>query len=594
MNAATLSARPDGDARGGDPASVDRVALVTARLTTLRQAGDVPAMSQVLRDIEELTRGEHQSLRQLTRSVMKDLALTQRLLRLVNSSLYRPSGHDAVSTVSRALQVLGLDTVRSLALSLKLFERLGRGRTAERLSDEFIRSTFAAAASRLLLAPGTRLWEEAGLAALFHRLGQVLVINHLPDEARQLDERELGRLSRTGQRQRACEVLGMSFEQLGHAVGQAWGLPEVLLQGLLRSDVRGPVPACTSAEFTVKVAAGLAVELCEAIDSHGPGPSEALDALIARYGPSLGLDGEAVVAVIVDARRTTVEVAKAMGIDMATTPFGRRLLGVDPPLGAGGGDADVGDRAQAPDDAHAGGRAEAGGDAAAHDGELTIAAEADAAPPAPPVPSAPPVQLPPSAPPVQLPPPAPPEAARAPDAAALAARASRELAACVADLAILLAEGASSARVIRRALEGLHGALGADRAWFASPDTRETALFARAAVGRAGARDLAGARIALQAPVDLLAAAVARDADLMIPDATLPGIATRLPAWMRGPDAPASLLLLPLRDAGRTLGVLYADRSAPGGFPVDELGMRLLRALRCQLALTLREPASTA
>jgi HD-like signal output (HDOD) protein len=567
----------------------DRVGLVTSRLATLREAGDVPAMSQVLRDIEELTRGEHQNLRQLTRSVMKDLALTQRLLRLVNSSLYRPSGHEAVSTVSRALQVLGLDTVRSLALSLKLFERLGRGRTAERLSDEFTRSTFAAAASRQLLAPGTRLWEEAGLAALFHRLGQVLVINHLPEEARQLDDRQLGRLSRIQRRERVCAVLGMSFEQLGHAVGTAWGLPEVLLEGLLRSEVRGPVPLCTSEAFTVRVAAGLAVELCEAVDSHGPGPSEALDALSARYGPSLGLKGEAIPTVIVDARRTTIDVARAMGIEITTTPFGRRLLGLDPPLGPetlGGHPVSPGGEAGEPREvgeagmAGMAGAAGAAGEAGEAGEILDAARDGDDSSHPEPLESAPA--------------PGSPQAVEDPPAPPPADHASRELAACVADVAILLAEGASSPRVVRRALEGLHGALGSDRAWFASPDARETALFARAAIGRAGAEDLASVRITLQAPADLLAAAVARQVDLMIPDATAPGIASRLPGWMRGAPPPGSLLLLPLRDAGRTLGVLYADREATGGFVIDELGMRLLRALRCQLAQTLREPASVA
>lgn len=576
MTVAT-TARAAPRTRSSQAAPPDPVGLVTVRLATLCEAGDVPAMSQVLRDIEELTRGEHQNLRQLTRSVMKDLALTQRLLRLVNSSMYRPSGHDAVSTVSRALQVLGLDTVRSLALSLKLFERLGRGRTAERLSDEFTRSTFAAAASRLLLAPGTRLWEEAGLAALFHRLGQVLVINHLPDEARQLDDRQLERLPRIPQRERVCEVLGMSFEQLGHAVGTAWGLPDVLLQGLLRSEVRGPVPPCTSEEFTVRVAAGLAVELCEAIDSHGPGPSEALDALGVRYGPSLGLGGEAIATVIVDARRTTIEVARAMGIEITATPFGRRLLGLDPPLGPQTlGEpcgkprddiSDVGDVGDISDVGDVGEMLDAadGGDESSQPEALGSAAA-------------------PALPPSNQDPPAPPASEHT----------SRELAACVADVAILLAEGASSPRVVRRALEGLHAALGSDRAWFASPDARETALFARAAVGRTGAGDLASVRIALQAPADLFAAAVARQADLMIPDATAPGIVSRLPGWMRAAKPPGSLLLLPLRDAGRTLGVLYADREATGGFAIDELGMRLLRALRCQLAQTLREPANVA
>jgi HD-like signal output (HDOD) protein len=609
----------------GSPGGRDRIALVTRRLASLREAGDMPAMSQVLRDIEELTRGENQNLRQLTRSVMKDLALTQRLLRLVNSSLYRPSGHEAVSTVSRALQVLGLDTVRSLALSLKLFERLGRGRTAARLSDEFTRSTFAAAASRLLLAPGTRLWEEAGLAALFHRLGQVLVINHLPEESRRLDQAGLERLPRAAQRELACEVLGMSFEQLGHAVGQAWGLPEVLLQGLLRSPVRGPVPPCSSPEFTVRVAAGLAVELGEAVDSHGPDPSPAIDALAARYGGSLGLGGAGIVEVVTRARTATVEVGRAMGIEVATTPFGRRLLGLEQPLGGGaqtgsidesggaqtgsidefGGAIGAGPIADAQAAANADADIGAGGE---HEGEWPSATEgATEAQPAaegpaigdspdslatepgreshdrpgrsgePAVEAEIVAELP------ARPRPEPSEAA-----------ATRELAACVADLAILLADGAAAPRLIRRGLEGIHAALDCDRVLFASPDARGSALFGRFVAGAMAHEDLAATRIPLDGPSDLLSAAVARGADLLITDASAAGVATRLPTWLRGRAAPTAFLLLPLRDGGQVLGAVYADRAARGGFAIDDLGQRLLRALRCQLALALREPANVA
>jgi hypothetical protein len=106
--------------------------------------------------------------------------------------------------------------------------------------------------------------------------------------------------------------------------------------------------------------------------------------------------------------------------------------------------------------------------------------------------------------------------------------------------------------------------------------------------------ELAAARIALDGSSDLLSAAVARGADLLITDAMAAGVTSRLPTWLRGRAAPTAFLLLPLRDGGQILGAVYADRAARGGFAIDDLGQRLLRALRCQLALALREPANVA
>ena len=153
------------------------------------------------------------------------------MLRLANSSAYRPAGQEPVSTVTRALMVLGLDTVRTIAVSLLLFENLRSVSRAVPLRDEFVRATVACSIARSVLTPGTRVCEEAGLAAMFHRLGQVMVLHHLPQPAAELQALATPNQTHLQADRHARRVLGVSYEDLGHAVAQSWGFPDVLLQG---------------------------------------------------------------------------------------------------------------------------------------------------------------------------------------------------------------------------------------------------------------------------------------------------------------------------------------------------------------------------
>lgn len=562
----------------------------------IRSGGDLPAMGKAVREVSQLVAGDRQNLAAVARAVMKDTALSQRLMRLVNSALYRAPSAEPVSTVSRALQMLGMDALRSLALSLVMFERLGQSRIATRLSDEFIRATLASLMARSVLTPGSRLWEEAGLAAMFHRLGQVLVLCHLPDESARLIERAPDEPRPQVARETALAVLGVTCEDLGHALGEAWGFPPVLLSGLLRSAVRGPVPPCHNFELTVRVAANLGVEICEMVDEHGPVDGQAHQALADRYHAALGLSGQAMQAALAQATVHTREIGLAMGVDMTRTPFGRRLLGLDPgraraeglpasgdgqPAEAPGSTTDEPAPAASeactphPDDAIA--LEDSGRQPADEPASSEAVAQGDQDHPCTPVGAAPPTPI------------AAPQAPGAEDPLDTTRRIGA-LADTLAELSAMLCRGDQGAAAVRIVIERLLTVLACRRVVFASWDANRQHLVGRFGVGEIEPGLLRLFRIPAGDEGHLLSMAVARGVDLHIAQAGSPRVSAGLSAWHRRHYAPGSFLMLSVVLDGRTEAIVYADKATPAGFEFDEATNALMRALRNQTALALAAP----
>jgi HD-like signal output (HDOD) protein len=106
--------------------------------------------------------------------VLQDYGLAQKLLRLVNTLAY--AQHGQVTTVSRAVLLMGFDRVRSVAMGLMLFERLQAEAKTPALLDALNMSFYSAVLGRSI-AEETRLAdrEETFITALFHNLGRTLV-----------------------------------------------------------------------------------------------------------------------------------------------------------------------------------------------------------------------------------------------------------------------------------------------------------------------------------------------------------------------------------------------------------------------------------
>jgi hypothetical protein len=81
-------------------------------LRRMRLKSDFPSLSESISRINRLASSDRQNVGALSDAILRDVALTQKILRMVNSSIYKGLGGGSVSTISRAIMIVGYDAVR--------------------------------------------------------------------------------------------------------------------------------------------------------------------------------------------------------------------------------------------------------------------------------------------------------------------------------------------------------------------------------------------------------------------------------------------------------------------------------------------------
>ena len=253
-------------------------------LRRMQRKKDFPTISSTLADINRLAAEDaNASADQLANVILRDLALTSKLLKLVNSAFY---GHRTaeITSISQAVVFLGIDTVRMTANSLTLFGHL-RG-DSEVLKDSMIKAFLSGLIARHL-AKRAKLpdIEEAFICGMCQNLGENLVIYYFPDEFAEITEqRKAKKLDKTAA---SRGVLGVSYADLGAAVAATWSLPQSILDaikgGRATTAASDPEPLRDLAVFSAR--------LCDLFSSDAPtDASDALAKLVDEYAERTGLD----------------------------------------------------------------------------------------------------------------------------------------------------------------------------------------------------------------------------------------------------------------------------------------------------------------
>ncbi len=197
----------------------------------MRRSGNFPSISKYITEInKKLTSTEkYASTSDLSNIVLKDYALTTKLLRLVNSA-FHGTATGPINTISRAIVLLGFEQVRMAATSIIFFEHLQGRKNVEELKDSAVSSFASALFARKL---GEKLpinTEEAFVCAMFQNMGKHLVIFHLPDEYKEI-KRTMGRKG-VDEQVASRIVLGKTYNDLGIEIAEAWNFSEKIRNGM--------------------------------------------------------------------------------------------------------------------------------------------------------------------------------------------------------------------------------------------------------------------------------------------------------------------------------------------------------------------------
>lgn len=521
-------------------------------LRRMRLHGDFPALSDSVTRIQRVTASENEGLHSLSTEILKDVALTQKLLRLVNTAHFRHVGAGEISTVSRATALIGFAGIRNMALSVVLLEHMKDQTHASRMKELFLQALLTGTLVDQL-SPPTREREEAFLGGMMSHLGRMMAEYYFPEEAAQVRQRA----ARSGLRDTgdapdemrvAADVLGLSYDDLGLGVAQAWGLPDSLRRIMMvpREEVPGRLvePPIERMRWRVR-ASGEIVHLL--METDPAQVEQRVMALGERFSRALDMKPEDFGSALKVARQHMSEMAATLKIEPAAQAKARRLMHAEPPaaaaMAAPGAVSDA--TIVSPQQTRPAAAAKI---ETAHDATVVMAA----------------------------PPPS-------------HAQAEAMLSATIADVTTTMAADTFKLNeVLGKILGTIHQGLGLDHVVFCLRDARTGLLAGRIGLGPGG--DVLAKRFIVDArgpqPADLFAAACLKGADTVIADGRAANLAARLPAWYRA--APAqSFLLLPMMLKGAPFAMIYADRRH-SAIDFGERELTLLRTLRNQAVMAFK------
>lgn len=194
---------------------------------------DLSVLAGTLRELNRTTRNEEAHVRQLSRIILRDPNLTSRVLKVANSALYKLAGNP-ITTISRAIVVLGFTIVRDIAVSLKIMDSLLNQSAQDELMDQLANSYHAAMQAKTIARYCSASdQEEVFIAALLRHVGLSSFLSCGGPEAEEYAEKVAEGMDSS----RAAEkVLGFDFERLTLALTRAWSLGDLLTEVVTKGD----------------------------------------------------------------------------------------------------------------------------------------------------------------------------------------------------------------------------------------------------------------------------------------------------------------------------------------------------------------------
>ncbi len=498
---------------------------------------EFPALAESIRTLNRLSEDADEDLGRLAQVIIRDFALTNKILKVVNSACY---GHFSgkIGTISRAIVVLGIKRIKSLAASLILFEHLHDKTRQTALKNEVSASVFSATLARQAAEDSDQeLSEEGFLCGMLHNLGRILVTYYLPEENQELERLQCQESLNEELAER--RVLGMTRQQLGIAVARHWNFPRQIISGMQRADPAKP-GNLKNVEVRLRLIANFANEATRILTDPDRDPEQPLKDLLKAYRMGLAISPKRFEVMVQNARREFSEFSSSLGYTVAEGLFVRRLVGSESRETGPVADTEV------------------------ISGTARLEAEVvEHASPAP----GPLLEVQPALP---------------GDCESLLTEGLQEV------TAMLLDEQAKPGQVCNVVLETFYRAVGFQRILLCMQDPRRNEYTARFGFGSHIDKLIEGFHFPVRYSANVFHAALKNGVDVYIADSNDPVIGNDLPDWYRSLDSGGSFIVLPLVVNQKPLGLIYGAHSQPHALELGGRCLNLVKALRNQIMLAFK------
>lgn len=302
----------DDDSESSDSTESSTVDFLLRRM---KRKKDFPAVSSHITEISQKSSTSGvSSATELSNVILKDFALTTKVVRLVNSSFYGQFGGE-ITTVSRAVVILGYEQVRAAVLSIILFEHMQNNEQAKELKNAAYMALMSGIIAREKAKQMKNINEDdvesAFVASMFHTLGKLLTIYYFSEEYEAMKKMVANK--GVDEDQAIRSVLGVSYEQLGRGIAKEWKLPGVIRDSMKKMP-EGNIPAANNPDEALRHLSCFSNELC-AISGDTENTEEAYEILATRYNESLGVTSKNINKLLDSSIKEAEEFTRILNID---------------------------------------------------------------------------------------------------------------------------------------------------------------------------------------------------------------------------------------------------------------------------------------
>jgi len=287
---------------------------------------DFPALSRTITEINHAVGNDSSSASQMTDIILRDISLTRKLLRLVNAAHFGSFGSQPISTISRAVYILGFDAVRNAAVSLMLFEHLRNQSNVDILRGEAIDSFYRGVLGRLLASSsGVRDGEEAFISALFRDLGKLMARFHFFAKTEQVNA--LMAQEMLDESTASRQVLGVDYDELGLAIAKHWHFPPNLLHAMAPLDAAPLKKPGVNDSDRLRIVANMARDLHRSFAGKSAKEQEqSIENLFQRYHDAAQITRESLFETAHKAAHTVKSETAILNVDISKSALMKQLL----------------------------------------------------------------------------------------------------------------------------------------------------------------------------------------------------------------------------------------------------------------------------
>ncbi len=309
---------------GGDPAetpsdALDHSLFVNSIFKKMMAQDSFLSFARQVSNVNKILIMKYSSAQDIADVILKDMALTSKVLKLVNSSFYRHFSSKGISTISEAMIILGTDEVRSAAAGLKIYEMLSGLANAKILRDKSLKGLQRSIMARqIALEGGYKDADSFQISAMIYDLGEYLVALFAPDKYIQI---EVAMDDDTLSLQAASKsILGLSYSDLGRLVALKLHLPETIVNAMRPVTNFGVKGDKLSEEDCRRYACAFTREICDI--PMGKDLDQSLDQsrgqimeIVAKYKGVLAIDKLKVLELAKTSRDKMMKHAALLNID---------------------------------------------------------------------------------------------------------------------------------------------------------------------------------------------------------------------------------------------------------------------------------------